>query len=73
MPDFLSARTRTELPPGTQQIVVLDSLVQVAPEDTGRVHEVVLRDQPRVSVWLVNAQGASAVEHGYQFVRLLGG
>jgi hypothetical protein len=24
-------------------------------------------------VWLVNAQGASAVEHGYQFVRLLGG
>ncbi len=73
VPDFLCARTRTELPPGTQQIVVLDSPVQVAPEDAGRVHEVVLRDQPRVSVWLVNAQGASAVEHGYQFVRLLGG
>jgi hypothetical protein len=73
VPDFLSARTRTELPPGTQQIVVLDSPMQVAAEDAGRVREVVLRDQPRVSVWLVNAQGASAVEHGYQFVRLLGG
>jgi hypothetical protein len=72
VPDFLSARTRTELPPGTQQIVVLDSPMQVAAEDAGRVREVVLRDQPRVSVWLVNAQGASAVEHGYHFVRLLG-
>jgi hypothetical protein len=73
VPDFLTARTRTELPPGTQQIVVLDSPLQVRPEDAGRVHEVVLRDQPRVSVWLVNAQGANAVEHGYQFVRLLHG
>jgi hypothetical protein len=73
VPDFLTARTRTDLPPGTQQIVVLDSPLRVPPEDAGRVHEVVLRDQPRVSVWLVNAQGASAVEHGYQFVRLLGG
>ena len=43
------------------------------PEDAGRVREVVLQEQPRVSVWLVNAEGASAVEHGYQFVRLLGG
>jgi hypothetical protein len=73
VPDFLTAHTRTDLPPGTQQIVVLDSPLRVPPEDAGRVHEVVLRDQPRVSVWLVNAQGASAVEHGYQFVRLLGG
>jgi hypothetical protein len=73
VPDFLLARARTELPPGIQEIVVLDSPLQVAPEDAGRVHEVVLRDQPRVSVWLVNAQGASAVEHGYHFVRLLGG
>jgi hypothetical protein len=47
--------------------------VQVSPEDAGRVQEVVLRDQPRVSVWLVNAQGAKAVEHGYHVVRLLGG
>jgi hypothetical protein len=73
VPDFASARTRTELPAGTDQIVVLDSPLQVAPEDAGRVHEVVLRDQPRVSVWLVNAQGARAVEHGYHFLRLLGG
>jgi hypothetical protein len=72
VPDFLTARTSTDLPPGTQQIVVLDSPLRVAPEDAGRVREVVLSDQPRVSVWLVNAQGASAVEHGYQFVRLLG-
>ena len=34
----------------------------------GRVHEVVLRDQPRVSVWLVDARGARAVEHGYHFL-----
>jgi hypothetical protein len=73
VPNFASARTRTELPIGADQIVVLDSPLQVAPEDAGRVREVVLRDQPRVSVWLVNAQGARAVEHGYHFVRLLGG
>jgi hypothetical protein len=72
VPDFAAARVRTELPSGTDQIVVLDSPLQVAPEDAGRVREVVLRDQPRVSVWLVNAQGAKAVEHGYRFVRLLG-
>ncbi|MCA1644932.1 MAG: glycosyltransferase family 39 protein [Chloroflexi bacterium] len=73
VPDFTTARTRTELPAGTEQIVVLDSPLQVAPEDAGRVHEVVVRDEPRVSVWLVDAQGASAVEHGYHFLRLLGG
>ena len=73
VPDFVVARTLTELPPGIDQIVVLDSPLQVAPEDIGRVHEVVLSDRPRVSVWLVNAQGARAVEHGYHFVRLLGG
>jgi hypothetical protein len=72
VPDFANARTRTDLPAGTDQIVVLDSPLQVAPEDAGRVHEVVLQEQPRVSVWLVNAQGATAVEHGYRFVRLLG-
>jgi hypothetical protein len=73
VPNFTTARTRTELPIGTNQIVVLDSPLHVAPEDVGRVREVVLRDQPRVSVWLVNAQGVRAVEHGYHFVRLLGG
>jgi hypothetical protein len=30
-----------------------------------------LRDQPQVSVWLVNAEGARAVEHGYQYLRLI--
>jgi hypothetical protein len=71
VPNFESTRTRTNLPPGTQQLVVLDSPLVVPPEDAARVHEVVLRDQPRVSVWLVDSQGATAVEHGYRFVRLL--
>jgi hypothetical protein len=71
VPDFQTVRTRTELPTGTTQVVVLDSPLQVAPEDAGRAREVVLREQPRVSVWLVNADGASAIEHGYRVVRLL--
>jgi hypothetical protein len=71
VPNFETTHTRTELPAGTQQLVVLDSPLLVPPEDAGRVHEVVLRAQPRVSVWLVDSQGATAVEHGYRFVRLL--
>jgi hypothetical protein len=71
VPDFQTARTRTELPAGTEQMVVLDSPLQVAPEDATRAREVILRDQPRVSVWLIDARGASAVEHGYRFVRLV--
>ncbi|MDQ6672714.1 MAG: glycosyltransferase family 39 protein [Chloroflexota bacterium] len=71
VPDFQTARTRTELAAGTQQLVVLDSLLQVGPDDAGRVREVVLRDQPRVSVWVVDARGAAAVEHGYRYLRLV--
>ncbi|HLZ28132.1 MAG TPA: DUF2723 domain-containing protein [Chloroflexota bacterium] len=70
VPDFQNARTRTELATGTEELVVLDSPLQVGPDDAGRVREVVLRDQPRVSVWLVDARGARAVEHGYHFLRL---
>jgi hypothetical protein len=71
VPNFESTHTRTNLPPGTQQLIVLDSPLVVPPEDAARVHEVLLRDQPRVSVWLVDSQGATGVEHGYRFVRLL--
>jgi len=71
VPDFQTAVTRTALPEGTSQIVVLDSPLKLAPEDVASAHEVVLRDQPRVTVWLVNALGASAVEHGFQFLRLM--
>jgi hypothetical protein len=60
------------LPEGVEQVVVLDSPLRVSTEDAGRVREVILRDQPRVSVWLVNAHNVRAVEHGYQFLRLLG-
>src|SRR5206468_3105565 len=73
VPDFTSARVHTPLPAGIEQIVVLDSPLQVAPEDASRVREIVLRDQPRVSVWLVDTRGVRAVEHGYHFVRTLGG
>jgi hypothetical protein len=71
VPDFATVRARTDLPPGTEQVIVLDSPLQTTPEDAGRVREVVLQEQPRVSVWLVNSQGARAVEHGYHFVRLI--
>ena len=71
VPNFEQARDRTELPTGTRQLVVLDSPLAVPAADTGRVREVVLREQPRVSVWLVNVDGASAVEHGYRFLRLI--
>ena len=71
VPRFQTVRTRTDLPPGTLQVVVLDSPLSVAADDASRAREVVLRDQPHVSVWVVNAEGATAVEHGYQFVRLI--
>ena len=71
VPSFQTLRTRTDLPAGTLQVVVLDSALSVAVDDAPRAHEVVLRDQPHVSVWVVNADGATAVEHGYQFVRLI--
>jgi hypothetical protein len=71
VPDFQTSLTRTELPPGTSKIVVLDSPLKVPPEDQAAVSEVVLSQQPRVSLWLVNAESATAVEHGYQFLRLI--
>src|SRR5207302_182319 len=71
VPSFQTVRTRTDLPAGTLQVVVLDSPLSVAAEDATRAQEIVLRDQPHVSVWVVNADGATAVEHGYQFVRLI--
>jgi hypothetical protein len=71
VPDFQTTLTRTDLPAGTSQIVVLDSPLKVAPEDADRASEVVLSDEPHVSVWLVNASGATAVDHGYQYLRLI--
>ncbi len=71
VPDFQTALTRTDLPSGTSQLVVLDSPLKVATEDAPLVSEVVLQDRPRVSVWLVNTQEATAVEHGYQYLRLI--
>jgi hypothetical protein len=71
VPDFQTARTHTDLPAGTQQVVVLDSPLQTPPEDAGRVREVILRDQPRVRVWLVNTAGARAIEHGFHFLRVV--
>jgi Dolichyl-phosphate-mannose-protein mannosyltransferase len=71
VPEFQTALSRTDLPAGTTRIVVLDSPLRVAPEDASQVQEVILDAQPRVSVWLVNAVGATAVEHGYQTLRLI--
>jgi hypothetical protein len=71
VPDFQTTVSRTELPVGTGQVVILDSPLKLPPSDAARASEVVLRDQPHVTVWVVNAEGATAIEHGYQFVRLI--
>jgi hypothetical protein len=71
VPNFQTSLSRTDLPEGTSRLVVLDSPLRVAPEDAPLVSEVVLQDQPRVSVWLVNTAGSSAIEHGYQYLRLI--
>jgi hypothetical protein len=71
VPDFMSARTTTALPTGSEQVIVLDSPLKVPAEDAARVREVVLRAQPRVAVWVVNVQGARAIEHGYQFLHVI--
>jgi hypothetical protein len=63
VPDFQNSRVRTELPDGTEQVVVLDG-----PMQGSEAREVVLRDQPRVSVWLIDARNKHAVVHGYHFV-----
>ena len=71
VPDFERARTRTDLSAATEQVVVLDSPLQMPSGDAARVREVVLREQPRVSVWVIDTRGARAIEHGYRFARVL--
>ena len=71
LPDWDRVRTRTELPTGTTQVVVLDSPLEVPPQDRPRVREILLREQPRVSAWLIDVRGARAVEHGYRYVKVL--
>jgi len=71
VPNFEQARTQTPLPAGTQQVVVLDAPLALPPADAARAHEVLLRERPRVSVWVLDASGASAVEHGYRYVHLV--
>jgi hypothetical protein len=66
-----TVRLRTGLPPGVTQVVVLDSPLEVPPEDAPRVRQVVLRENPRVAVWVVDVQGAHAIEHGYRYLRVL--
>ena len=72
LPGWERARTRTELPEGTAQVVVLDSAVETLPVGASRVHEIVLRELPqRVSVWVVDVRGQRAVEHGYRYLKVL--
>lgn len=68
VPDFQSARILTPLPDGTEQIVVLDG---VAFDPGTSAREVQLRQVPPVSLWVLDARGARAVEHGYHYVRLV--
>ena len=72
VPDWERVRTRTDLPGGTTQVVILDSPVSVPPEDAPRLREVVLRETPfRVSAWVLDVRGARAVEHGYRYARVV--
>ncbi len=71
VPGWESVRERTDLPAGTRQVVVLDSPLEVPPADAGRVREVVVHEQPRATVWVVDVQGARAVEHGYRYLHVL--
>lgn len=71
VPDFQTARDQTPLPPGVTQVVVLDSPLLVPPEDASRVREQVLVQQPLVTVWIVDVAGASAIEHGYEYLHVV--
>jgi hypothetical protein len=71
VPGWDTVRLRTELPPGVTQAIVLDSPLEVQSEDAPWVRQVVLRENPRVTVWVVDVQGAQAVEHGYRYLRVL--
>jgi hypothetical protein len=66
VPDFQTARTRTELPIGTSQVVVLDMPLQV---DGASARAVPLSNG--VTVTVIDVSGARAVEHGYRYVRVL--
>jgi hypothetical protein len=69
VPDWEQARDVTPLPAGVRQVVVLDGPLQTPPEDAARVRALALA--PSVTVWLVDVQGARAVEHGYRFLRVI--
>src|SRR5262249_26533469 len=67
VPNFQQARTRTELPAGTEQVVVLDGPLRV---EGAPAREVILSEQPRVTVFVVDTRGARAIEHGYEFLKV---
>lgn len=71
VPGWENATTRTELPPGTTRVVVLDAPLQVAPGDAERVQRVTLRESPAVTVAVVDVRGARAIEHGYRRLQVL--
>jgi hypothetical protein len=71
VPDWERLRTQTSLAADATQVVVLDSPLEVAAESRSRVSEVVLRESPRVAVWVVDVRGAKAVEHGYRWLRVI--
>lgn len=66
-----SARTQTPLPPSVRQVVVLDAPLQLPESQRSLAREVTLVEQPRVTAWVIDTNGATAVEHGYRFVRLV--
>lgn len=70
-PGWETARTRTPLPPSVRQVVVLDTPLQLPESQRSLAREVVLVEQPQVTAWVFDTAGATAVEHGYRFARLI--
>lgn len=70
-PGWENAATRTELPSGTTRVVVLDTPLEVPPQDAERVRLETLRDSPPVTVTVVDVRGTRAIEHGYRRLRVL--
>lgn len=71
VPDWETMKTRTPIPSGTDSAVVLDSPLVLDDFTRQRARELVLRESPRVTAWVIDVRGADALESGYRTVRVV--
>ncbi|MBI4493977.1 MAG: DUF2723 domain-containing protein [Chloroflexi bacterium] len=69
-PNYRAARARTALPSGLERVVVLDDDLPLQP-DLDWAERVIVRTQPEVALWLLDARGRAGLEYGYRHVALL--